>query len=69
VTLKVWTGPCAVKAFAEKFRDAGINVSIEGTEHIHIIVPDEEFYLAQHKVRERLRSVFGTTFGVKVQGL
>lgn len=40
---RVYTGPTLVQAYAERFRAAGIRVTIEGTEHVYIVtelVPD-----------------------------
>lgn len=34
--LSYYTGPTAVVATAQLFREAGIDVTVEGTEHIHL---------------------------------
>ena len=38
--MRIYTGPCAVGQYAQRFRDAGYTVSCEGTEHIHVWCPD-----------------------------
>lgn len=40
MNVKVWTGPCAVKQAAADLRAAGVEVSIEGTEHVYLPVPE-----------------------------
>ena len=38
--MRIYTGPCAVGQYAQRFRDAGYTVSCEGTEHVHVWCPD-----------------------------
>jgi hypothetical protein len=38
--MRIYTGPCAVAQYAQRFRDAGYTVSCEGTEHVHVWCPD-----------------------------
>ncbi len=39
--IKLYTGPIAVKYYADRLRDAGYTVVCEGTEHVYFIVADE----------------------------
>ncbi len=39
--VKIPTGPCAVKQYAQFCRDAGFTVEIEGTEAIYLKMPKD----------------------------
>jgi hypothetical protein len=39
---RVWTGPTSVQQVAQKMRDAGVWVMIEGTEHVTVEVEATE---------------------------
>jgi len=38
--MRIYTGPCAVGQYAQRFREAGYPVSCEGTAHVHVWCPD-----------------------------
>jgi hypothetical protein len=53
------TGPTIVQQTAEKLRQAGINVTIEGTEHVHFDVPSDD----PQEVTLQLREILGPQWG------
>ena len=56
LTLKAWTGPCAVKEVAAGLRELGVTVTIEGTEHVYVSVVRDTEAQACHALRWVLRS-------------
>ena len=38
--MRIYTGPCAVGQYAQRFRATGYPVSCEGTAHLHVWCPD-----------------------------
>ncbi len=68
--LKVYVGPTQVHELAQRFRDAGITVTVEGTESIHcVVVPELPFQTDQRivaaaKLRMMLSSAHECTFGI-----
>ena len=38
--MRIYTGPCTVGQYAQRFRAAGYTVSCEGTAHVHVWCPD-----------------------------
>ena len=57
---KLYTGPTIVKQTADALRAAGINVTTEGTEHVHFIVDGD-----RDGVTLKLREILGPQWGVK----
>ncbi len=68
--LRAYVGPIQVHELAQRFRDAGITVTAEGTEHIHcVVVPELPFQTDQRivaaaKLRQMLASAHECTFGI-----
>ena len=61
--LRVYVGPTMVGAMAEKFRGAGIKVTLEGTAHVWCEVEaDDVEYGAERKFLDMLRTAYGYTF-------
>jgi len=65
--LRAHTGPTIVKEMAAKLRDAGVKVTIEGTEHVYVEfeghakgVTDADF-----TIRQVLKNKHGSSFGLK----
>jgi hypothetical protein len=56
--VKFHTGPTIVKHIARKFCQAGLFVTIEGTESIYVLGKSE-------RILAIVRRYFGHTFGVK----
>jgi hypothetical protein len=67
--LKVWTGPTLVGQIAEKCRQAGITVLIEGTEHIHVEMDGLTVGGAGWNVLVALVQKHGTDFGLRPKAL
>lgn len=63
--LRAHTGPTIVKEMAEKCREAGLNVTIEGTEHVYIEQPGKDTYEMNEEIRKALTKKHGTAFGLK----
>ena len=63
--LKAWTGPCLVKVLASHIRDAGVMVTIEGTEHVYVEVPHEVHHVADFETRKMIAKRHGTAFGLQ----
>ncbi len=63
--IKFWTGPCSVKEIADGMRKAGIQVDIEGTEHVYVTgdgaCPDG----ARHNVKVDLERTLGHSYGLR----
>jgi hypothetical protein len=57
---KLYTGPTIVKQTADILRNAGINVTTEGTEHVHFIADGD-----RDGVTLQLREVLGPQWGVR----
>src|SRR5271167_2405959 len=57
---KLYTGPTIVKQTADALVRAGINVTVEGTEHIHFLADGD-----RDSVTLKLRQVLGPQWGVK----
>src|SRR5271167_4353210 len=57
---KLYTGPSIVKQTADALVRAGINVTVEGTEHIHFLADGD-----RDSVTLKLRQVLGPQWGVK----
>ena len=57
---KLYTGPTIVKQTADRLRKAGINVTVEGTEHIHFLADGD-----RDSVTLKLREILGPQWGVK----
>lgn len=64
---KIWTGPVAVKEMAQKFRDAGIEVKTEGTEHIYVVSSGSDSHAASWKILSDLNKKYNKDFGVRPQ--
>ena len=58
------TGPTIVRQIAQKMREAGIVVAVEGTEHVHVDCEGEDRYYANEAVLRALRDKHGTVFGL-----
>jgi hypothetical protein len=58
------TGPCIVRQIAEKMREAGVCVTIEGTERVYVKEFGVDDFAAREAVREALRRTHGTVFGL-----
>ena len=56
---RVWTGPTGVQSVAEKFREAGISVHLEGTEHIYIDIEASEPAAVGHNLQATMMRCFG----------
>lgn len=56
----VYVGPTLVPTMACKFRQAGILVTVEGTMHIHCVVPGSDSFIRM------LLEKHNTTFGIKL---
>jgi hypothetical protein len=62
--IRFWTGPTLVKQLADKAREAGLDVEIEGTEHIYIRCFGSCRYAATHNMRVDLIRKHGKDFGL-----
>jgi transposase len=57
---KLYTGPTIVKQTADILRNAGIDVTVEGTEHVHFLADGD-----RDGVTLQLREILGPQWGVK----
>jgi hypothetical protein len=57
---KLYTGPTIVKQTADELRNAGIEVTVEGTEHVHFLADGD-----RDQVTLQLRDILGPQWGVK----
>lgn len=67
--LRVYTGPVQVAALAEKCREAGLQVTVEGTEHLHLLVPGTDVEDAKYAFQRALLDTHVTTFGLRARAL
>ena len=63
--VKFWTGPTLVKAIADRMREAGIVVDIEGTEHVYCQIDGWNDKARRYNVCAMLYKKHGTDFGLK----
>jgi hypothetical protein len=59
------TGPTIVRQIAQKMREAGISVAIEGTERVYVDCEGEDRWSANQAVLRALREKHGTVFGLR----
>jgi hypothetical protein len=60
---RVWTGPTSVGSVAAKLREAGVTVTVEGTEHVHVLVEATEPAAVAHNLQATLLQHFGAGNG------
>lgn len=65
IRMKCWTGPVDVKHDAELLRAAGINVTCEGTEHVHMDVEAKDTTEANEKLIQSMLAKHGTVWGIR----
>ena len=63
---RVHTGPTQVKSMAESFREAGLDVQIEGTESIYVQTEGRDYISAAKSALDKLKSN-GNTFGLGIR--
>lgn len=64
---KIWTGPVAVKEMAQKFREVGLEVKEEGTEHIYVVSSGSDSHAASWNIMADLMKKYKKDFGVRPQ--
>lgn len=62
--LKFWTGPTLVEQIATRFREAGVTVTCEGTEHVYVNGDGSDGFAAEWNVLVDLQRKHGTSFGL-----
>jgi hypothetical protein len=65
--LVVWVGPTQVAPLAEKFREAGVTVTVEGTERVHAALDSESWDDAPAVFLEALWAKHETAFGFELR--
>ena len=63
--LSVWIGPCNVREYANRMREAGIEVSCEGTERIFVNVDGTDAAGAAWNALAMLVQKHGSDFGLR----
>ena len=63
--LSAWTGPCCVASMAQKCREAGLYVTIEGTEKVYVLVAGKDRMDARLIAEDTLDTKHGTHFGLR----
>lgn len=58
----VYVGPCAVQAYSEKFRKAGVTVDCTGTQHLYVSIPARTLRQAEDTLFNMLRNAYGYVF-------
>ncbi len=61
--LKLWWGPVGIYEIAEKCREAGIEITCEGTEHLYLAEDGMDGHAAFRGILSKLQAKHGTTFG------
>jgi len=62
--IRAHTGPCFVKQYAEKLREAGVHVACEGTEYVYVTIAADSPVEAALGVKAALTLTHGTTLGL-----
>jgi hypothetical protein len=65
--MKAWTGPTLVKQLADKLREAGINVTLEGTETVYFVAEGSYPDAAGWNTLVDLMNTHGTDFGLRIE--
>lgn len=60
-----WTGPTLVSELAEKVREAGLELLLEGTERIYLAVEGTTPEAAKWNALAQLEKTHGTSFGLR----
>ena len=63
--ISIWTGPTIVREIAAKIREAGVTVTVEGTETVYAVADGQTAEGAAWNVLVDLRRVHGTDFGLR----
>jgi hypothetical protein len=58
----VYVGPTQVSLLAERFRSAGVEVTCEGTERVHVMEDGDTVMEAREMFLGLLRGAYGHTF-------
>ena len=56
---RIWTGPNGVDQTAALIEGTGINVTVRGTEHVHIEIGGNNPEHARERIYENLKAPFG----------
>ena len=62
--LKLYTGPGSVGQIAEKCREAGVHVFVEGTEHLHLEGEGLDALEAFNGIVAKLKATHQRSFGL-----
>lgn len=60
-----YTGPTIVGQIAQKFREAGLAVVCEGTQHVWVPLQTDNESEERLEILAKLRKVHGTDFGIR----
>lgn len=58
----VYVGSTGVQAYSERFKAAGVNVLVEGTQHLLVSIPAVSWSDAENKLYDMLNQAHGYRF-------
>ncbi len=67
--LRIWTGPSLVSELAGKLRDAGVTVTVEGTEHVYVEAEGSDDSAASWNILVALFNTHGRDYGLRPRGV
>lgn len=63
----VYIGPTGVQVYSERFKQAGINVLVEGTQHLLVSITAKSFPEAEDKLYNQLNQKHGYRFACNMR--